>query len=84
MTFTDTGGPPKAFGWQGEKKPHAAKSLPKAGPRAPGLDIGRINDFEKGVKESRDQTAKTALKMAGVYVAVKAWSAWRGHLREKP
>lgn len=75
----------KSFGWQGDKKPMRGSRLPKAKPRSLGnVEPGRIAEFMQGVKESRDERAKTALKMAGVYVAVKAWSQWHTHLREAP
>ena len=74
------------FGWQGEKiKPRNRMPLPKAPPTSLGeMDPGRIRDFMQGVKESRDQRTKALLEMAGVYVAVQAWSAWRHHQREAP
>ena len=43
-------------------------------------DIGRVADFMQGVRESRDQRAKTAAIMVGAYVGVRAlqhWSAWK-------
>jgi hypothetical protein len=45
------------------------------------MDVGRLADFNQGVKESRDASARTALTMVGAYVGMKLlqrhWSAWR-------
>ena len=70
------------YGWQGDK-PTRYTSSGQAPPRSqfsPTEDIGRVSDFMQGVKESRDQRAKTAAIMVGTYVGIKAaqhWSAWR-------
>jgi hypothetical protein len=74
----------KAFGWQGEKKPIRGQPLARAARPAPGLDLGRIAEFEQGMRDGINQRDLTALKMAGAYIAVRAWSQWHTHLRGTP
>ena len=44
-------------------------------------DPGRVTAFMQGVRDSRNDQAKTLALMAGAYVGVKAWSAWRSRPR---
>jgi hypothetical protein len=83
MTFTPQP-MAKAFGWQGDKQPLRGSRLPRAALRSLGnVEPGRVAEFEQGVRDGIHQRNMTALKMAGAYVAVKAWSQWHAHL-EKP
>ena len=66
---------------QGRPKPQgggAARQLPQRQQASLGNnDPGRVTAFMQGVRDSRNQRAKTVAVMAGAYVGVKAWSAWR-------
>lgn len=82
MTFTH-GGIAKAFG----STPRSAhQRAPQHLPRTPASslgsnDPGRIRDFMQGVKEARDERSKHLLEVAGVFVGIQAWSAWKNRKR---
>ena len=76
-----TGELAEVYGWRGAKPMHGRRpggGLAKAQPASLGnMEPGRISDFVDGLSDGRDRRAKTALEMAGLYIGVKAWSAWR-------
>jgi hypothetical protein len=68
------------FHWRGEKPTRRGSQMAPAKAPIGNQDIGRVADFMQGVRESRDQRAKTAAVMVGAYVGVRAlqhWSAWK-------
>ena len=67
------------FGWQGEHAAHHAVSSAKSAPAQTGVEPGRVSEFTQGIKDG-NHGLRTAAVMVGTYAAVKAWSAWRGHL----
>jgi hypothetical protein len=74
------------FGWVGEKRPRRGSQMgtPRAQRSSLGnMEPGRLSQFEQGARESFDSRACTAAVMVGTYIGVKAWSAWRGHQRDR-